>query len=260
MAWIMDQYSKYHGHQPAVVTGKPLDLYGSKGREAATGRGLLYICREILRDVGMQTRGTRFAIQGFGNVGSHISQLLAADGGVVVAVSDVLGGVRNPQGLDIPSLFEHVKRTGTVTGFSGGQACTNEDVLAADCDVLIPAALGNAITRENAPHIRARLIVEGANGPTAPEADEVLEKRGVLIVPDILANAGGVTVSYFEWVQNLQHLAWEEDRVNAELERTIKEAYERVTQIARTRKVSLRTGAFILAIGRVGKATVLRGI
>jgi glutamate dehydrogenase (NAD(P)+) len=172
----------------------------------------------------------------------------------------VLGGVRNPQGLDVPSLFEHVKRTGTVTGFNGGQACTNEDVLAADCDVLIPAALGNAITKENAQHIRARLIVEGANGPTAPEADEVLEKRGVLIVPDILANAGGVTVSYFEWVQNLQHLGWEEDRVNAELERTMKESYERVTQIARTRKVSLRTAAFILAIGRVGKATVLRGI
>jgi glutamate dehydrogenase (NAD(P)+) len=260
MAWIMDQYSKYHGHSPAVVTGKPLDLYGSKGREAATGRGLLYICREILRDTGMQMRGTRAAIQGFGNVGSHTAQLLWEEGALIVAVSDVLGGVRNPQGLDIPALFEHVKRTGTVTGFTGGQACSNEEVLAADCDLLVPAALGNAITRENANYIRARLIVEGANGPTTPEADELLEKRGVLIVPDILADAGGVTVSYFEWVQNLQHLAWEEDRVNAELERTMKESYERVTQIARSRKVSLRTAAFILAIGRVGKATVMRGI
>ncbi|SET33967.1 Glu/Leu/Phe/Val family dehydrogenase [Stigmatella erecta] len=260
MAWIMDQYSRYHGHSPAVVTGKPLELYGSKGREAATGRGLLYICREILRDVNLPMKGTRVAIQGFGNVGSHVARLLWEDGAVVVAVSDMLGGVRNPQGLDIASLFEHVQRTGTVTGYGGGQPCSHEEVLAADCEVLIPAALGHALTRENANTVRARLIVEGANGPTSPEADELLEKRGVLLVPDILANTGGVTVSYFEWVQNLQHLAWEEDRVNAELERTVKESYERVTQIARSRKVSLRTAAFILAIGRVGKATVMRGI
>jgi glutamate dehydrogenase (NAD(P)+) len=260
MAWIMDQYSRYNGHSPAVVTGKPLDLYGSKGREAATGRGLLYISREVLRDVHLPTRGSRFAIQGFGNVGSHTARLLWEDGAVVVAVSDVLGGVKNPQGLDIPNLFEHVQRTGTVTGYSGGQACTNEEVLAADCDVLIPAALGHVITRENANAIRARLIIEGANGPTTPEADELLEKRGIYVVPDILASIGGVTVSYFEWVQNQQYLSWEEDRVNAELERTMKEAYERVAQLARSRKVSLRTAAFILAIGRVGKATVMRGI
>ncbi|MBN1210870.1 MAG: glutamate dehydrogenase [Myxococcaceae bacterium] len=260
MAWIMDQYSRYHGHSPAVVTGKPLELYGSKGREAATGRGLLYICREILRDVHLPMKGARFALQGFGNVGSHISRLLWEDGAVVVAVSDVLGGVSNPQGLDIPSLFEHVQRTGTVTGYAGGQPCTNEEVLTTECEVLIPAALGHVITRENATAVRARLIIEGANGPTTPEADELLEKRGLLVVPDILASVGGVTVSYFEWVQNLQHLTWEEERVNAELERTIKESYERVTQIARSRKVPLRTAAFILAIGRVGKATVMRGI
>jgi glutamate dehydrogenase (NAD(P)+) len=260
MAWIMDQYSRYHGHSPAVVTGKPLDLYGSKGREAATGRGLLYISREILRDVNLPTRGARFAIQGFGNVGSHAARLLWEDGAVIVAVSDVQGGVRNPQGLDVPNLFEHVQRTGTVAGYAGGQACTNEDVLTADCDVLIPAALGHVLTRENASAVRARLIIEGANGPTTPDADELLEKRGVLVVPDILASIGGVTVSYFEWVQNLQHMAWEEERVNAELERTIKEAYERVAQLARSRKVPLRTAAFILAIGRVGKATVMRGI
>lgn len=260
MAWIMDQYSRYHGHSPAVVTGKPPELYGSKGRDSATGRGLLYITREILRDVGLPMKGTRFTIQGFGNVGSHTAQLLWQDGGVVVAVSDVYGGVYNPQGLDIPGLFEHVKRTGTVTGFGGGQACSNEDVLASDCDVLIPAALGHALNRNNANAVRARLVIEGANGPTDPEADEILEKRGVLVVPDILANAGGVTVSYYEWVQNLQHLTWEEDRVNAELEKTMKEAYDRVAQVARSRKVTLRTAAFILAIGRVGKATVLRGI
>jgi glutamate dehydrogenase (NAD(P)+) len=260
MAWIMDQYSRYHGHSPAVVTGKPPELYGSKGRDSATGRGLLYITREILRDVGLPMKGTRFAIQGFGNVGSHTAQLLWQDGGVVVAVSDVYGGVFNPQGLDVPGLFEHVKRTGTVTGFGGGQACTHDDVLAADCDVLIPAALGHALHRNNANTVRARLVIEGANGPMDPEADELLEKRGVLVVPDILANAGGVTVSYYEWVQNLQHLTWEEDRVNAELEKTMKEAYDRVAQVARSRKVTLRTAAFILAIGRVGKATVLRGI
>ncbi|AKF83321.1 glutamate dehydrogenase (NAD(P)+) [Myxococcus fulvus] len=260
MAWIMDQYSRYHGHSPAVVTGKPLELYGSKGREAATGRGLLYVCREILRDLGLPVKGTRFAVQGFGNVGSHTAQLLWEDGGVVVAVADVLGGIRNPAGLDIPSLFEHVKRTGTVTGFTGGTACTNEEVLAADCEVLIPAALGHVLTRDNANSVRARLIIEGANGPTQPEADEIFEKRGIFVVPDVLASSGGVTVSYFEWVQNLQHLSWEEDRVNAELEKTMKEAYERVAQIARSRKVSMRTAAYILAIGRVGKATVLRGI
>lgn len=260
MAWVMDQYSKFHGHSPAVVTGKPLELHGSKGREAATGRGLLYACREVLRDVGLPLKGTRVAVQGFGNVGSHAARLLWEDGAQVVAVSDVMGGVMNPGGLDVTALFEHVKRTGTVKGFTGGGPCKSEDVLTADCEVLIPAAMGNVITRENAGAIRARLIVEGANGPTAPDADELLEKRGVVIVPDILASAGGVTVSYFEWVQNLQHLAWEEDRVNAELERVIKDAYERVTQIARSRKVSMRTAAFILAIGRVGKATVMRGI
>ncbi|MDY7233016.1 Glu/Leu/Phe/Val family dehydrogenase [Hyalangium rubrum] len=260
MAWIMDQYSRFHGHSPAVVTGKPLELYGSKGREAATGRGLLYICREILRDVHLPMKGARFAIQGFGNVGSHVARLLWEDGATVVAVADVLGGVKNPQGLDIPSLFEHVQRTGTVTGYSSGQPCSNEEVLATDCEVLIPAALGHVLTRENANAVRARLIIEGANGPTTPEADDLLEKRGILVVPDILASIGGVTVSYFEWVQNLQHMAWEEERVNAELERTIKEAYERVAQIARSRKVPLRTAAFILAIGRVGKATVMRGI
>ncbi|MGQ0505168.1 MAG: Glu/Leu/Phe/Val family dehydrogenase, partial [Myxococcaceae bacterium] len=200
MAWIMDQYSKYHGHAPAVVTGKPLDLYGSKGREAATGRGVLYVCREILRDIGLPVKGTRVAIQGFGNVGSHAARLLHEDGGHIVAVSDLHGGVRNPNGLDIPSLFEHVKRSGTVKGFQGGNPCSNDDVLGADCEVLIPAALGSVLNKRNAAEIRARVVVEGANDPTDPEADEIFEKRGVLVVPDILANAGGVTVSYFEWV------------------------------------------------------------
>lgn len=260
MAWIMDQYSRYHGHSPAVVTGKPIDLYGSRGREAATARGLQFIAREILRDVGQQVPGTRFAIQGFGNVGSHAARLFHEDGGKIVAVSDVHGGVQNPKGLDVAALFDHVKKNGTVRGFTGGTPCRNEDVLVTDCDVLVPAAIGGVIDKRVAAEVRARIVLEGANGPCTPDADEVFEQRGVLVVPDILANAGGVTVSYFEWVQNMQHVTWEEDRVNAELQRVMKEAYEKVGQISRTRKLPLRTSAYVLAIGRVGKATVLRGI
>jgi glutamate dehydrogenase (NAD(P)+) len=260
MAWIMDQYSKYHGHSPAVVTGKPADLYGSKGREAATGRGVLYVAREILRDVGLPVSGTRYAIQGFGNVGSHTARLLFEDGGNIVAVSDLHGAVKNPAGLDVTALFEHVNRHGTVKGFGGGTACSHEDVISADCEVLVPSALGNMLTQQNAAEVRAKVVLEAANGPTTPQADEVFEKRGVLVVPDILTNGGGVTVSYFEWVQNMQHMSWDEERVNAELERSMKDAYERVAQISRSRKLPLRTAAYVLAIGRVGKATVMRGI
>ena len=260
MAWVMDQYSRYHGHSPAVVTGKPIELYGSRGRETATARGLLYICREILRDVSLPMKGTRFAIQGFGNVGSHTARLFHEDGGLIVAVCDVHGGVLNPRGLDVPGLFEHVKKTGSVRGFGGGTSCTNEEVIAADCDVLVPAAIGGTIDRRAAASVRARIVLEGANGPSTPEADEEFEKRDVLVVPDILANAGGVTVSYFEWVQNMQHVSWEEERINNELQRVMKEAYEKVGQISRSRRLPLRTSAYVLAIGRVGKATVLRGI
>ncbi|MBE2253632.1 MAG: glutamate dehydrogenase [Myxococcus sp.] len=260
MAWIMDQYSRYHGHSPAVVTGKPIDLYGSRGREVATARGLQFIAREILRDVGQQVQGTRFAIQGFGNVGSHAARLFHEDGGKIVAVSDVHGGVQNARGLDVPALFEHVKKNGTVRGFTGGTPCRNEDVLTADCDVLVPAAIGGVVDQRVAAEVRARIVLEGANGPCTPEADEIFEQRGVLVVPDILANAGGVTVSYFEWVQNMQHVTWEEERVTSELQRVMREAYEKVGQISRTRKLPLRTSAYVLAIGRVGKATVLRGI
>ncbi|HCF59548.1 MAG TPA: glutamate dehydrogenase [Myxococcales bacterium] len=260
MAWVMDQYSKYHGHSPAVVTGKPLELYGSRGREAATGRGLLLVCREILRDIGMSVAGARFAIQGFGNVGSHATHLLHQDGATIVAVCDVLGGVYNPQGLDVAALFDHVKASGTPRGFPGGQPLAPEEVLTVDCDVLIPAAIERVLTSHNAPQVKAKLIVEGANAATEPEADEILEKRGVMVVPDILANAGGVTVSYFEWVQNLQQFTWEEERINAELEKVMRESYERVAQIAKTRRVALRTAAYMVAVGRVGKATMLRGL
>jgi len=260
MAWIMDQYSKYHGHAPAVVTGKPVELYGSRGREAATARGLLAVCRQILQDVGLPMKGMRFAVQGFGNVGSHVSRLFHEAGGLLVAVSDVHGGVQNQAGLDVPALFEHVRRHGSVKDFGGGTACTNEEVLCADCDVMVPAALGGVVTKQIAKEVRARIVLEGANAPCTPDADEVFEQRGVLVVPDILANAGGVTVSYFEWVQNLQHVTWDEERVNTELDRLMAEAYEKVGQISRSRKLPLRTSAYVLAIGRVGKATVLRGI
>jgi glutamate dehydrogenase (NAD(P)+) len=260
MAWIMDQYSKYHGHAPAVVTGKPVELYGSRGREAATARGLLSVCKQILQDVGLPMKGMRFAVQGFGNVGSHVSRLFHDAGAVLVAVSDLHGGVQNAQGLDVPALFDHVRRTGSVKGFGGGTACTNEEVLVADCDVLVPSAVGGVVNKQIAKEVRARIVLEGANAPCTPDADEVFEERGVLVVPDILANAGGVTVSYFEWVQNLQHVTWDEERVNAELDRVMAEAYEKVGQISRSRKLPLRTSAYVLAIGRVGKATVLRGI
>jgi glutamate dehydrogenase (NAD(P)+) len=260
MAWVMDQYGKHHGHSPAVVTGKPLELSGSRGREAATGRGLLYVAREVLRDLRLPLRGARVAIHGFGNVGSHAARALADDGAVVVAVCDVSGGVRAVSGLDLPALFEHVRRFGAVRGFAGGEPCTPVEILTADCDLLVPASLGGVLTREVAAEVHARVVFEAANGPTEADADALLERRGVVVVPDILASAGGVTVSYFEWVQNLQHLAWDEERVDAELERAMKDAYERVAQVSRSRQVLLRTAATVLALGRVGKATVLRGI
>ena len=260
MAWMMDQYSKYHGHSPAVVTGKPLDLYGSKGREAATGRGVLYVCREVMRDLQRPMRGLKVAIQGFGNVGSHTAQLLVAEGAQLVAVSDVLGAVKNPAGIEVAALFDHVKRHGTVRSFPGAISCTHEEILTAECDVLVPAAMGGALNASVAAEVRAKVILEAANDPTTPEADEIFERKGIVVVPDILAGAGGVTVSYFEWVQNMQHLTWEEERVNAELERTVKDGYDRVASVARSRKLSLRTAAYVVAIGRVGKATLMRGI
>ncbi len=260
MAWMMDQYSKYRGHTPAVVTGKPVELYGCRGRDSASGRGLQLICREILRDIGMEVRGTRFAVQGFGHVGRHAVRLLAEDGARIVAVSEEGGGTFNPNGLDVPALLEHFRTSGSIKGFAGGQAIAPADALLVECDVLIPAALPGSLTGINAGSVRAKIVVEGANGPTDPEADEILEKRGIITVPDILAGAGGVTVSYFEWVQNIQQFTWEEERVNAELEKLLKDAYERTAHLAKTRRVSLRTAAYALAIGRVGKATVLRGV
>ncbi|HBH01239.1 MAG TPA: glutamate dehydrogenase [Candidatus Rokubacteria bacterium] len=261
MAWIMDEYSKFHGFSPAVVTGKPVDLFGSKGREEATGRGVVFALEEYLADAGAgEVRGKTFAVQGFGNVGSWACRFLHERGGRVVAVADWRGGVRDPEGLDVPALVAHARRAGTVAGFAGSDAIANEELLLLDVDVLVPAALGGVLTEANARDVRARVVLEAANAPTTPAADELLAARGVTVLPDIWVNAGGVTVSYFEWAQNIQQFTWDEDRVTAELRRHMREAYATLARVAREHKVSFRTAAFIVAIGRVGRATVLRGV
>jgi glutamate dehydrogenase (NAD(P)+) len=260
MAHIMSEYSKFNGLSPAVVTGKPLDLHGSEGREEATGRGVVYVTEEALRTLNLTIPVCRFAVQGFGNVGSHTCRLLHQAGGKVVATSDVHGGIYDPEGLDVPALLAHVARHKTVKGFPGAREVSNEELLTLDCDVLIPAALGHVLTAENAPEVRARMVVEGANAPTTPEADEIFEKRGIMVVPDILANAGGVTVSYFEWTQNIQQFRWDLEKVNQELHRIMLRAFSTIHKLAAEKKLSLRTAAFIVGIGRVGKATVLQGI
>jgi glutamate dehydrogenase (NAD(P)+) len=260
MAWIMNQYQKYHGYNPACVTGKPVELHGAEGREEATGRGVATITGAVLERLKWPAKGNTVAIQGFGNVGSHTAEFLAQRGFKIVAVSDALGGIRNEDGLDVNRLSEHVRAKKTVKEFSHADAITNQELLAAPVDVLIPAALGNVLTADNAKDVRARLIVEAANNPTTPEADEIFEKREILVVPDVLANAGGVTVSYFEWVQNRQHFKWELSRVRKELDRIMEDSLDKVWTIAHEKKVTLRTAAYLLGIGRVGRATVLGGI
>jgi glutamate dehydrogenase (NAD(P)+) len=256
MAWIVDEYSKTNGWQPAVITGKPIALGGSYGREAATGRGVMLALQEHLAEHGEQIAGKRIAVQGFGNVGSWAARLLAAQGARVVAVSDVTGAQRNPDGLDIDQLSQHVAKTGGVKGFTGGEDFPANDLLTIDCDVLVPAALEGVITSDNAAHISARVIVEGANGPTTPDADERLQKRGVTIIPDIYANAGGVTVSYFEWTQNIQGFRWTEDEVNQRLQAVMKSAYADLRSDRAA--TSLRHAAFRLALRRVAEAITLR--
>jgi glutamate dehydrogenase (NAD(P)+) len=258
MGWIMGEYSKYNGFSPAVVTGKPLNLFGSEGREEATGRGVMYALGEALHDQGKSMDQVTVAIQGFGNVGSHAARLIAEKGGKIVAVSDVSAGISNPDGLDIPELIKWTGENGTVKSFPGGDEFAKEEILTWETDVLIPAALGDVLTKENAGDVKAGIIVEGANAPTSPEADEILHKRGVLVIPDILANAGGVTVSYFEWAQNIQHFKWDLDRVNMELEKIMIKAYNSVKEVAKKHQVDLRTAAFILAIQRVGRAATSR--
>ena len=260
MAWIMNEYSKFHGFRPACVTGKPVELHGSAGREAATGYGVALIAREMLGKLGRTVSGTTFAIQGYGNVGSFAALHLGQMGAKIVAVSDASGGITQAEGLDIAALDKHIAVTRRVAGFADAEAITNEELLVRPVDVLIPAALGGVFDAALAREVQAGLIVEAANGPTWPEADEVFDARGIPVVPDILANAGGVVVSYFEWVQNLQHFRWPLEQVRREEERRMVDAFARVYDMAQRKSVSLRTAAFMLAISRVGRARVLGGI
>jgi glutamate dehydrogenase/leucine dehydrogenase len=262
MAWIMDTYSMTHGHSaPGVVTGKPIFLGGSFGRHEATGRGCFFVIRAACRVLGidLQQQAT-VAIQGFGNAGSTAADLLAAHRARVIAVSDSRGGIYRRDGLDIGAVLIHKQKTGSVVNFPGASDISSEALLELDCDVLIPAALENQITLENAGRVRARVVAEAANGPTTPGADQVLHENGVMLLPDILANAGGVTVSYFEWVQDLQELFWDEAEVNQKLERIMVKAFDDVYSTASSYGVDMRTGAYILAIDRVATATQSRGL
>ncbi|MAT91478.1 MAG: glutamate dehydrogenase [Halioglobus sp.] len=258
MSWIMDEYSKFYGFSPGVVTGKPVDLFGSLGREEATGRGVMYALEECLKESGRELSDVSVAIQGFGNVGSHAARLIHERGGKIVAVSDISGGLRNDNGLDIPALLDWVARNKVVEGFPGGDKVDGAAVLTGKCDVLIPAALEAAVTADNVADVQAEIVVEAANGPLTPDAHEILVGRGVTVIPDILANAGGVTVSYFEWSQNIQQFQWEEARVIEELERKMRRAYQSVATLARDEGVDQRTAAFVLAIKRVARAASMR--
>jgi glutamate dehydrogenase (NAD(P)+) len=261
MAWIMDTYSMTKGYSvPAVVTGKPVEIGGSLGRREATGRGVMFTTREALKHLGMPIEGVRVVVQGFGNVGAIGAELLQELGCTVIAVSDSRGGVYNPKGLDARDVMRHKKETGAVAGYPGTDAVTNKELLELDCEVLVPAALENEITKENADRLKARVIAEGANGPTTPEADDILFDKGSFVIPDILANAGGVTVSYFEWVQGLQNFFWTEEEVNQNLEKIMVKAFQDVLAISQRREVNMRIAAYILAIDRVATATLLRGI
>jgi glutamate dehydrogenase (NAD(P)+) len=261
MAWIMDTLSMEAGYSiPAVVTGKPLDIGGSEGRPTATGRGVTISAIEICKRLQRDPQRTTVAVQGFGNVGSVSAELMAERGFRICAVSDVGGGVYNAGGLDLAALIEHRRANGSVAGFSGARDVTNSELLELPVDILVPAALENQITARNAGRILATVIIEGANGPTTPDADLILERRGVVVVPDILANAGGVTVSYFEWVQDLQSFFWEEGEINRQLERILRRAFTQMCEHADLHRVSLRLGAYLVAVKRVADATAVRGI
>ncbi|BCX03893.1 MAG: glutamate dehydrogenase [Candidatus Roseilinea sp.] len=261
MAWIMDTYSMHRGYSvPAIVTGKPINIGGSAGRFEATGRGILFTVREAYRTFGWDFDGISVVVQGFGNVGSITAQTAHEMGCKVIAVSDVQGGIYNPKGIDIPRLRRYMREHSTVQGFDGADKITNAELLELPCDVLVPAAMENQITRANADRIRARVVAEGANGPTTPEADEILMANNVLVIPDILCNAGGVVVSYFEWVQSLQQLFWEEDDVTHRLERIMVRSFHDVYEQSIRMNLDLRTSALVLGIGRVAEATQTRGL
>ena len=260
MAWLFDEYSNFHGFEPAVVTGKPVDVHGSVGREAATGRGCMFALREVLNHEGKSLEGTEIAIQGFGNVGSWAARLLHEKGAKITAVSDITGGYHDPTGLDIPSVWEHVAAEGTLENFDDATSITNEELMTLDCDVLMPAAIGGVLTEENADDVQADYVLEGANGPTTYAANQILENRDITCIPDIFANAGGVTVSYFEWAQNIQHFSWTESEINEQLEERFVDAHEALRDTMTEYDVSMRTAAFVNAIDRVCHATEMRGL
>jgi glutamate dehydrogenase (NAD(P)+) len=257
MAWMMDQYGKHHGHTPACVTGKPIELEGSYGRESATGRGLVYLYREAAPALGLAPAATRVVVQGFGNVGSWAARIMAQLGCTIVGVSDAYGAVRSDAGIDPAALHAHVRAGGKLAEFDGVEAISGEELLAVECEVLIPAALGGLIHQGNADSLNCRLVLEGANSPTTPAADEILAGKGITVIPDVMANAGGVVVSYFEWVQNLQHFRWDEREVNERMANVMRRAWREVN--ARAEDVPLRIAAYELGIERVVQAARTRG-
>ena len=260
MAWFMDEYGMINGHTPGIVTGKPIELGGSLGRNAATGKGTAIIARETANLLNMDLEGASVVIQGFGNVGSFAGRFLNEMGSKIIAVSDVNGGLYDPDGLDITSLIDYNNKNGTIKDFSQGDSVSNEDILNIECDFLIPAALGGVIHKMNVEKLNCRVIIEAANGPVTPPADDILFKKGVYVVPDILTNAGGVTVSYFEWVQNLQQFQWTEEEVNDKLENKMVAAFNEVSSMMKSKKTSMRMAAFAVAIDRVAKSFELRGV
>jgi len=261
MAWMMDTYSMHRGYStPAVVTGKPVEIGGSLGRYEATGRGVSFIALETLKYLNMEVQGTTVAVQGFGNVGSVSARLLHESGCRVVAVSDSQGGIYHERGLDPQAVLAYKRANRSVVGYPGADRITNQELLSLKVDILVPAALEQVLTGANADRVRAKVIVEGANGPTTPGADEILNGNAVFVVPDILANAGGVTVSYFEWVQSLQHFFWTEEEVNEQLHRVISRSFQEVLHMAQEKGVTMRTAALVLAVNRVSRAILIRGI
>lgn len=261
MSWIMDTISMHSGYSvPAVVTGKPVSIGGSQGRNEATGRGVMFVTMESLKHLGIQPESATVAVQGFGNVGSNSARLLAEQGAKVVAVSDVSGGIYNPKGLSVPDLLRYTQEHGSLDGFPHADRVTNSELLELPVTVLVPAALENQLSDRNADKVKARIVTEGANGPTTPEADEILQHNGVFLVPDILANAGGVTVSYFEWVQDIQHFFWSEGEINKLLERIMRDSFAKVLETSQRHGVSMRMAAYIVAVQTVSDATNARSI
>ncbi|HET9774872.1 MAG TPA: Glu/Leu/Phe/Val dehydrogenase [Nitrososphaeraceae archaeon] len=262
MAWIMDTYSALKGNfvQPELITGKPIPIGGSLGRNEATGRGLAYTVREAAKELGINMKESTIVVQGFGNAGQFSSKLVQDQGGKVIAASDTQGAIINSEGISADALMKHKKETGSVAGFDGSRSISNEELLETECTILIPAALENQITKNNAGKIKAKIVAEAANGPTTPEADEVLYKNGILVIPDILANGGGVTVSYFEWLQNLRRDYWTEDEVNHRLDKNITKSFHDVYDAHKKYNVDMRKAATLLAINRVAEATKIRGI